>query len=627
MTKRQQRKELRKECKKNARGVIKRHYILFVFLIVMAGFLGTKESLATTIFSSGDDQRGTVFAIERNSDFNNVLVDLMKGDVEEGTVRSDTHLANAREEESKRIGGLEFGHKDGVFSTILDSITSGSILLTIFSSIVGLTGSRDIATTSFIFGALIIQILKLIFISLAFRPIYRRLMLEARTYKHIRASSFIYLLRVKKYTKASLAMLRIYIFETLWLFTIVGFPIKHYAYAMAPYIIAENPTLTGKEAINLSQQMMKGHKWELFVLNMSYVGWNILGYLTMGILDTMFTTPYLEATMSEYFVRLRADAIENIPGAKEVFCDEYLYRKATESEIKRAYADVIAMAEEPEVVLRKYGKIRNFFADVFGVVLWYDDKENEYRECLARKNKIDSYKYVVAEEAYPSKLSPIPLMEQKIHLEHLHYARHYSVCSLILMFFIFCVVGWLWEVSIHIVEDGVFVNRGVLHGPWLPIYGSGGLMIITLLNKFRKNPMVEFISSIVLCGIVEYFTSVFLEIRHDGQKWWDYSGYFLNLNGRICAEGLLVFGLAGFAGVYFLAPLIDNGLRRFPLRKILPICVILLLVFTIDNVYSSKHPNAGKGITDYTTAAQGAAQGDGSFVLHMGTVLLCRSFM
>ena len=591
-------KEIRKQCKSNAKKTFKHHYILFVFLLILAGFIGTRESFAITVFSSGDSQRDAVFENDRNNTFDNVLVDLMNGDVEDGVAKSDERLAAVKEEDF-RIGSLEIGHKDGVLSTVVDSVTSGSILLTVFSSIVGITGSADVTAVLFSVGALIVQIVKLIFITLVFKAIYRRLFLEARTYKHIKASSFIYLLRVKKYTRASMAMLRIAVFNILWLFTIVGYPIKHYGYAMTSYIIAENPTVTGKEAIALSQKMMKGHKWELFKLDMTFFGWYLLGYITLGILDVLYTTPYYEATMSEYFVCRRKDAIENIPEAKDVFVDKYLYEKAPISEINEAYADVIRIAAEPEVELKKNGKIRDFFADVFGVVLYYDKKENEYREHLARKNSVESYKNVVAENSYPARLSPIPLMEQKVHLEHLQYARHYSVCSLISMFFIFCIVGWLWEVSIHIVEDGIFVNRGVLHGPWLPIYGSGGVMILLVLNKLRQKPMLEFISAIVLCGVVEYFTSYILEVTHDGQKWWDYSGYFLNINGRICAEGLLVFGLVGFAGVYFLAPLIDNGLSRFKLKQVLPICVILVLIFTVDNLYSAKHPNVGKGITDY----------------------------
>ena len=164
-------------------------------------------------------------------------------------------------------------------------------------------------------------------------------------------------------------------------------------------------------------------------------------------------------------------------------------------------------------------------------------------------------------------------------------------------------MGWLWEVSIHLVEDGVFVNRGVMHGPWLPIYGSGAMMILIVLNKFRKKPWLEFILAIVLCGVVEYVTSWLLEKNHDGTKWWDYTGYFLNINGRICAEGLLVFGIAGMATVYVMGPILDNVLRRIRGRFIFPLCAVLVVLFVIDMIYSHYYPNTGKGITDYGAAA------------------------
>lgn len=127
--------------------------------------------------------------------------------------------------------------------------------------------------------------------------------------------------------------------------------------------------------------------------------------------------------------------------------------------------------------------------------------------------------------------------------------------------------------------------------------------MLVALNKFRSRPLIEFCTTVILCGLVEYFTSYFLEVFHDGQKWWDYSGYFLNLNGRICAEGLLVFGLGGMAIVYFLAPLLDNYIRKINCRIIIPLSLILVAIFAADQMYSSNHPNEGKGITDYKGAS------------------------
>ena len=55
-----------------------------------------------------------------------------------------------------------------------------------------------------------------------------------------------------------------------------------------------------------------------------------------------------------------------------------------------------------------------------------------------------------------------------------------------------CFVGWIWEVSLSMISYGRFVNRGVLHGPWIPIYGFGCVLILLLLKRFRMRPKVEF---------------------------------------------------------------------------------------------------------------------------------------
>jgi len=129
-----------------------------------------------------------------------------------------------------------------------------------------------------------------------------------------------------------------------------------------------------------------------------------------------------------------------------------------------------------------------------------------------------------------------------------------------------------------------------------------------VLYKLRKNPLVEFFMIIVLCGIIEYFSSWILEATHDGQRWWDYTGYYLNLNGRICAEGLLVFGIGGAAFIYVLAPWADNLIVRIRSSLLWGICIALAAVFVADVVYSSFVPNTGEGITSSPAEPAGADQ-------------------
>ena len=95
---------------------------------------------------------------------------------------------------------------------------------------------------------------------------------------------------------------------------------------------------------------------------------------------------------------------------------------------------------------------------------------------------------------------------------------------------------------------------------------------------------------------IEYGTAFFLEtFRH--LKYWDYTGYFLNINGRVCLEGLLVFGLGGCGFTYILAPILGNLYQKLSSKVSIGLCVILISFFAIDFVYSSFYPNTGTGIS------------------------------
>ena len=349
----------------------------------------------------------------------------------------------------------------------------------------------------------------------------------------------------------------------------------------------------------MSRRMMNGHKWECFVLDLSFIGWYILGMATFGLSDVLFVTPYRNAVFCEYYVRLRELALDERVENIAILHDRYLYEQPEDKTLRLAYADVFAAMEQPEETFAERKGIARFFAEYLGILLKYSPKEREYERGQAKQLQIMALKAAVEKKVYPGRLFPIAEEEKRKWIEIIYYLRHYSVCSLILLFFIFSFVGWGWEVSLHLITDGTFVNRGVLHGPWLPIYGSGGILILTLLHRARKRPALEFMLIVLLCGVVEYSTSWLLETLHDGKKWWDYSGYFLNLNGRICAEGLFVFGIGGMAFVYVAAPVLDNWIRKIPKNVLIPICAALVILFAGDTAWSARFPNTGKGITDY----------------------------
>ena len=196
---------------------------------------------------------------------------------------------------------------------------------------------------------------------------------------------------------------------------------------------------------------------------------------------------------------------------------------------------------------------------------------------------------------YPVENYFLPQYESRNILKRLNYNQNYSLMSYILFFFLFSFLGWIWEVCLTLFTEGVFVNRGAFYGPWLPIYGSGGVFILILLKKYRDRSVLHFLLTMLLCGILEYGTAFYLE-TFQSMKWWDYTGFFLNIQGRVCLEGLLFFGVGGLFFTYFLAPYFHQW--NYKLKQVL--CSILCIIFLFDFFISSYIPNQGDGITSST---------------------------
>ena len=403
---------------------------------------------------------------------------------------------------------------------------------------------------------------------------------------------------VKRWMRTARTLFVTDLFLALWRLTIVGAFIKHYSYFLVPYIVAENPDIRTLEAITLSRRMMDGHKWECFKLEMSFLGWFLLGSLTFGLSEVFWSLPYRVATCTEYYTKMRELAQEKEIELSEKLNDYYLYNRAEEAFLRECYPDIEEQKhyiDEHRITLTG---AHGFLVKNFGLWIGRTAEKEEYEKLDSIRAQIAEERAAIKGRVYPMRLNPLMDPAKTLSLRALRFLRSYTLWSMVLAFFTFSLVGWLWEVGIHLVEDGIFVNRGCLHGPWLPIYGGGLVMILIVLNRFRKKPLLEIVLIIVLCGIVEFFTSYFLELS-SGMRWWDYSGYFLNLNGRICAEGLMVFALGGSVVVYLVMPLFDNVWARLRRKLVIPLCIALLALFVADIVYSHYVPNVGAGITDY----------------------------
>lgn len=605
----------RKELKAAGRRVLKKHYWIFVFLCLAAAFIGSEFSgtlefitINTQETEAADDltDSGTsgiaISGLTRQ--YQDILGELLAGDEEQGRAIANEKIQQ-KIQETEGAKFKVFGRSRGVLSKIVNELTSGGFLVSLTVSLRSIIGSDGTAAAFLIVLSLFLVELVYVFVVNLYRVVMRRMFLEGRCYETVHFHRLLFLLQVKKWFRAALTMGIESLYLLLWDLTIIGGFIKRYSYFMVPFIVAENPGMTAREAITLSRRMMRGHKWECFKMELSFLGWGILSEITFGLSGILYSNPYEIAVFGEYYEKLRSEAKKNGLEYAELLQDVYLFEKPSEEIRREAYRDVWEAEKQektPEEALQGIPAFRRFFMKVFGVTLFNGEQEQAFERAQMEDVYFAGAEEAMEGKAYPIRLSPCPPKERKKWIRRINYLRCYSIWSLVMMFFAMSCIGWLWEVSLHLITDGVFVNRGVLHGPWLPIYGSGSVLILVVLYWFRKNPALEFLTAVVLCGCVEYFTSYYLEIMHDGKKWWDYSGYFLNLNGRICAEGLLVFGLGGVAMVYILGPLLDGWIRRIPHRALILSCVVLLGVYGVDQAYSTRYPNEGKGITDYEGA-------------------------
>lgn len=504
---------LKKLAKKN----IKRHYFRNILVAFIATIILTGGYTYTTNKVLDNENFRTVINDKKTKKTNAEVI-------KEILVVTDEEKNKAQEKLQKKSSK----YTSGVIAALINETTkSGSIIFGVINAINIYLFNNKIST-------LILQGLYLIILFLFFVLVENvivvgrnRYFLEQRRYDKTKIDKLLFPYRIRKTRHVAYILFTKYLYSFLWNFTIIGGFIKHYEYILIPYLLAENPNMSKKEAFKMSKELMMGEKFELFKLDISLLGWKILEIFTFNLSTLFFYDAYKNSLYAEIYMKIRNNK-------KATVTNSYL--------LNDKYLDI------PDI------KNESYHEDKFSIPL------KKYRKWL----KID-------------------------------YNKDYTLLTYILFFFTFSICGWLWEVFYHFFNTGIFVNRGTMYGPWLPIYGYGGVLILFLLKPFRKNPWLLFILAFILCGILEYSTAWYLEtFKHT--SWWNYNGFFLNIKGRVCLEGLLLFGFGGCMFTYFIAPILDNIYKNIKKNIKIILCIILVFVYLGDLLYTSNHPHTGKGI-------------------------------
>lgn len=159
-------------------------------------------------------------------------------------------------------------------------------------------------------------------------------------------------------------------------------------------------------------------------------------------------------------------------------------------------------------------------------------------------------------------------------------AREKLIHKIIWYIIIFSIIGLIIETIFCYLTTGVIESRkGLIWGPFCPVYGVGATILIILLEKYKNNTIKLFIIGSIIGNIIEYLLSYILEAIY-GIRFWDYAYVDLNLNGRICIRYSIFWGILSVLLIKGIKPYIDEIIDKIPNTRPLNISIIILL--TID---------------------------------------------
>lgn len=159
----------------------------------------------------------------------------------------------------------------------------------------------------------------------------------------------------------------------------------------------------------------------------------------------------------------------------------------------------------------------------------------------------------------------------------------YALYEYLAFFVIYSFLGWCVEVVSQAFKERSFINRGFLHGPVCPIYGFGLLLVLHFLEPLKSNFLVLFLGSIIFTTVLELITGFLLE-KIFSIRWWDYSNEKYNLNGYICLNFSVIWGVACVFVVNIVHPLILGIVDMIPKEVGNILLLIILLLFFVDMI-------------------------------------------
>lgn len=157
----------------------------------------------------------------------------------------------------------------------------------------------------------------------------------------------------------------------------------------------------------------------------------------------------------------------------------------------------------------------------------------------------------------------------------------YSAWQWLLIFYLYCFLGWCFESTVVSVQQRHFVNRGFLRGPMLPIYGFGATILLHVSLPLYNRPVALFLASMAAATVFEYAVGVIME-KLFKVKYWDYSEHRFQFQGRICLQSSLCWGFLGLILARVIHPPVEWIVAGLPFVLLIVVDILFTAAFAGD---------------------------------------------
>lgn len=289
----------RKKLKNKAKEDVKKNYWTAILVCFLLALLTSEFGTSIIGIWQEDDSMDPTYIIKNE---NIIMNDQINNEqLEEAKEKSEEI-----EERKANLSDIQIKVWEAIENTANSAVKSYKYIFKVWDSI----ASFNLNQIGLGIGLSLAAVIALVFTILIAEPLIvagRRYFIKATEEENAKMNEMGEVFKKGCWINVTITMLLKNIYNVLWYLTIIGGFIKTYEYKMIPYILAENPKVNRKEAFKLSKEMMKGNKWKTFVLDLSFILWNMLSVLTFGLLNILYVNPYKSMTFAELYKELKKE--------------------------------------------------------------------------------------------------------------------------------------------------------------------------------------------------------------------------------------------------------------------------------------------------------------------------------